>query len=196
MVMPGVIASASLRIVPKRKSEGAPELLLQSLVVAGEKVSDGARIVTVALPWIAIMSEIAKDPQFLFRFAQAPRSFEEFIAGAYQQAGYKVILTPQRGDLGRDIIASKDGFGSVRILDQAKAYSAGHLVGHDDLRAMLGVLSGDQNASKAVITTTSAFKPGVVASSEFAKFMPYRLELRDGPALSAWLEELRTAKLA
>lgn len=53
------------------------------------------------------------NAKFLFRFVQAPQRFEEFIAGAYEQAGYNVILTPQRGDLGRDIIASKDGFGSV-----------------------------------------------------------------------------------
>ncbi|MGY2992899.1 restriction system protein [Mesorhizobium sp. URHB0026] len=166
-------------------------LLLQALVTAGVHVPEGARIVTVTLPWLAIMAEIAKDPKFLFHFVQAPRKFEEFIAGAYERAGYDVILTPQRGDFGRDVIASKDGFGSVRILDQAKAYSPGHQVGHDELRAMLGVLSADQNASKAVISTTSTFQPGVLTSPEFTKFMPYRLELKDGAALGAWLEELR-----
>ncbi|WP_287222464.1 restriction endonuclease [Mesorhizobium sp.] len=194
----GLGLTNSQRPAAARDSNEIPTsaLLLQSLVTAGVNVPEGARIVTVTLPWVAIMSEIAKDPKFLFHFVQAPRKFEEFIAGAYEQAGYNVILTPQRGDFGRDVIASKEGFGSVRILDQAKAYSSGHLVGHDELRAMLGVLSADQNASKAVISTTSAFQPGVLSSAEFTKFMPYRLELKDGPALSAWLEELRNKKPA
>ncbi|RNJ44432.1 hypothetical protein B5V01_05980 [Mesorhizobium erdmanii] len=178
----------------QRGDEAPPALLLQSLVTAGSHVSEGARIVAVTVPWLAIVGEIARDPDFLFHFAEAPRKFEEFIAGAYEEAGYEVVLTPQSGDRGRDVIASKDGFGSVRILDQVKAYSPGRLVGHDELRAMLGVLAGDQNASKAVITTTSAFRPGVLTSPEFTKFMPYRMELKDGPALLTWLAELRKPK--
>ncbi|RWD74793.1 restriction endonuclease [Mesorhizobium sp.] len=176
---------------PQSNEAPTAALLLQALVTAGDHVPEGARIVAVTLPWRAIIAEIAKDPKFLFHFVQAPRKFEEFIAGAYERAGYDVILTPQRGDFGRDVIASKDGFGSIRILDQAKAFSPGHQVGHEELRAMLGVLSADQNASKAVISTTSTFLPGVLTSPEFTKFMPYRLELKDGAALSAWLEELR-----
>ncbi|RWA58133.1 restriction endonuclease [Mesorhizobium sp.] len=195
-MMLGVIASSGARSAKaKTKAAGLPELLLQSLVDVGEKVPDGARIISVAVPWVAIMAEIAKDPKVLFHFAKAPRRFEEFIAGAYERAGYSVILTPQRGDQGRDVIASKDGYGSVRILDQAKAYSAGRLIGHSELREMLGVLSADLNASKAVISTTSSFEPGVLSSPEFSKFRPYRLELRDGHALSAWLEELNRMKV-
>ena len=113
------------------------------------------------------------------------------MAGAYERAGYEVVLTPQRGDRGRDVIATKHGFGSVRILEQAKAYAPGHLVTHDDLRAMLGVLSIEQNAWKGIVTTTSGFQPNILKSDEFTRFMPYRLELKDGEQLVEWLKTVR-----
>ena len=50
---------------------------------------------------------------------------EEIIAAAYDKAGFDdVILAPRPGDYGTDIIAIKKGFGSVRFIEQVKAYSA------------------------------------------------------------------------
>jgi restriction system protein len=70
------------------------------------------------------------------------------IAAAFDQAGYdEVILTPRSGDHGRDVIAIKKGVGSIRIIDSVKAYKPGHLVRYDDVRALAGVLLGDQGAS-------------------------------------------------
>ena len=77
------------------------------------------------------------------------------------------------------------GIGAVRILDQVKLFKPGHRVEAKDVREMYGVLSLDQQATKAFITTTSEFAPGVEA--EFEKVMPHRLELRDGKRLQAWL---------
>jgi len=89
-----------------------------------------------------------------------PRQFEELIAGAYEEEDCdEVILTPRSGDRGRDVIATSRLFGTVRILDQVKLYR--RVVEADDVRALHGVLGLDQGASKGVITTTSAFAPGV-----------------------------------
>jgi hypothetical protein len=46
----------------------------------------------------------------------------------------------------------------------------------------------DSKASKAVVTTTSRFAPGV--ADEFANRTPTRMELRDGPAFRAWLTRI------
>jgi hypothetical protein len=73
----------------------------------------------------------------------------------------------------------------VRFYDQVKAYSPGHRVPANDVRALFGVLNLHQNVSKAVITTTALFAPGVY--EEFEAVMPNRLELRDGPRLREWL---------
>jgi restriction system protein len=64
-------------------------------------------------------------------------------SGAYLilEAGFdEVTLTPRSGDLGRDVIAVKRGLGTVRVIDQVKAYGPSHLVTADDVRALLGVL--------------------------------------------------------
>ena len=117
---------------------------------------------------------------------------EEFLAGAYERDGYEVVITPRSSDKGRDVIATKSGFGSIRILDQAKAYSPGKSVTQDDVRAMLGVLATDSNASKGVITTTSDFQPGILSGDDFKRFMPYRLELKNGQQLRDWLKQLKS----
>lgn len=173
---------------------GGPELLLQAEILSiGDKTSEGALVRAVSLPWLEIVDHLTRDPSFLFSFAQNPRKFEEFIAACYDKAGFdEVTLTPQRGDGGRDVIVVKKGFGSIRFLEQVKAYSPGHLVTHDDVRAMFGTLTMDHNASKGIITTTSQFQPGILkADSEFAKLMPHRLELKDGVATLEWIESVR-----
>ena len=173
-------------------SNGGPELLLQTeIIIHGDRSREGTLVTAAAYPWLEIKQHLARDPDFIFQFAQNPRKFEEFIAACYERHGFdEVILTPQRGDRGRDVIAVKKGFGSIRFLDQTKAYSPGHLVTHDDVRAMLGVLSVDQGATKGLITTTSNFQPGILKSdSEFAAFMPHRLELKNGEQTLAWIQD-------
>jgi restriction system protein len=88
------------------------------------------------------------------------------------------------------VIATKKGFGSIRFLEQIKAYSPNYLVTHDDVRAMLGVLSTDANASKGLITTTSDFQPTIRSSPEFLRFIPHRLELKNGEELQLWLDKI------
>lgn len=187
------LGSSPARPSPAPISNGGPEFLLQAEIVhhAGA-TNEGALIRAVATPWIEIVSHLGRDPVFLSYFANEPRKFEEFIAASYDRAGFdEVTLTPQRGDGGRDVIAVKRGWGSVRILEQTKAYSPGHLVTHDDIRAMLGVLAVDRNSSKGVVTTTSDFQPGILKpDSEFAPFMPHRLELKNGVSLLEWLKSL------
>ena len=170
----------------------SPELLIQATIVNfGDKTNEGQLIVDVALPWVDIMREIERDPEFLYQFVQNPRKFEEFIAATYKKAGWpEVTLTPRSKDGGRDVIAVKPGHGSIRFLEQCKAYKRGNLVTHDDVRAMMGVLQTDANSSKGIITTTSDFQPGILKSDEFKPFIPHRLELKNGPQTRDWLLEI------
>jgi len=122
------------------------------------------------------------------------RTLEELIAGAYTREGWReVILTPRSGDGGRDIIASRPDLGTIRIYDQVKAYSPGHVVTADEVRALFGVVTRDQNVSKGIVTTTTTFAPRV--REEWKAVMPYRLDLKDGPALAAWLTGLKDATM-
>jgi restriction system protein len=180
-------------VAAKHASEiGGYEIVLQAEILKREgTVEDGEIVRVIMPPWLAIYRAMEKDSKFMEHYARHPREFEEFLAGAYDAEGWdEVILTPRRSDGGRDVIATKYGFGAVRFLDQAKAYSPGHLVTHDDVRAMLGVLSGDTSASKALVTTTSEFAPGIYNAPAIQRFVPNRLELKNGTQLKAWLAEI------
>jgi hypothetical protein len=89
------------------------------------------------------------------------------------------ILTPRSGDLGRDVIAIREGFGSVKFIEQVKDYKPGHIVTADEVRALIGVLSSERDATKAVFTTTSGFAPRLSQDKLTKPYIPYRLELLD-----------------
>jgi restriction system protein len=164
-----------------------PDILLQAAVInLGGSTSDGRLVIGVSVAWFEIIKQLERDPNFLYQIP--PRKLEELIAGAYERAGFSdVILTPRSGDLGRDIIATKPGFYSIRIIDQIKAYSPGRRVSADEVRALLGVLLADQNASKGLVTTTAEFAPRIDEDKLLKPFMPYRLDLKNGEQLKQWL---------
>ncbi len=143
----------------------------------------------VALPWSEILAEIAKDPESAYRIPA--RQWEEIIAGAYAKAGFdEVVLTPRSGDFGRDVVATKYGIGSIRIFDQVKAYRPGHVVTADEVRSMLGVITGAGNVSKGVMTTTSTFAPRVTEDPYLKPYLPFRLELKGRDELLPWLQSV------
>jgi restriction system protein len=170
-----------------------PAVVLPALLTLGDKSTEGALVEAVAIPWFEIVKLFERDPVAAYRIDD--RTWEEIIAGAYRVAGFdEVILTPRSGDKGRDVIATKTGLGSIRIFDQVKAYQPEHVVTANDVRAMLGVITGAQNVSKGVITTTGLFAPRIATDPYLRPYMPYRLELRDKHALFPWLKEVAGGK--
>lgn len=179
---PGVIVGPDGSVRPRVTVTFPPEVVLQAIVEPIRPVEEGSLIVTLEPAWRRITELLAVDPNALFNLTA--RELEELVAASYDRAGYdEVILTPRSGDFGRDVIAVRKGWGSVRILDQVKAYKAGHVVTANDVRALMGVLYSDQNASKGIVTTTSSFAPRLGADPSVAPFVPHRLELVDGAVL-------------
>ena len=169
--------------------DATPEITLKALLTLGRNDSEGRLVEAVAVPWYEILRLMQSDPEAAYRID--PRQWEEIVAGAYTRAGYdEVILTPRSGDKGRDVIATKFGVGSIRIFDQVKAYKPGHLVTADEVRSMLGVITGADNVSKGVVTTTSNFAPRLAEDPYIKKYLPYRLELKSREDLFPWLNTL------
>jgi restriction system protein len=166
-----------------------PPVVLDTIVIPGSRTTEGQLIEAVSIAWFEIIDAILKDPDFIHHLTW--RQWEEMIAGAYKQQGFKVILTPGSGDGGRDVIAESRELGAIRFFDQVKAYKPGHLVEANDVRAMLGVLTKYGNVSKGVITTTSDFAPGIPV--EFQEFIPFRIELKAQRDLIEWLGTIRAA---
>lgn len=159
------------------------ELLLQTIIIPGPGVTDGIRVEAAVVPWRMIAANMKSDPNFLRQVP--PRRLEELIAASYDEAGFdEVILTPASGDEGRDVIATKRGFVNVRVLDQVKRYKPGHVVTAEEVRALIGVLAADQNATNGVVTTTSDFAPRIKEDRSIKPFLPDRLNLINGAELA------------
>lgn len=166
-----------------------PQFLIKAILTFKEDTTEGKLVEAVNIPWFEIIERLIKDPKEAFQISD--RMWEEIIAGAYEQSGFdKVILTPRSGDYGRDVIAEKKGLGTVRIIDQVKAFAPHRKVDANDVRALVGVLHGD-GASKGFLTTTSDFAPGLRSDPLITPFMPSRLELVNGDKLLQRLIELR-----
>jgi restriction system protein len=168
--------------------ERMPGILLQALVTPRDETTEGTLIEAVAFPWFEIVRLLEKDPIAAYQIDW--RKWEEIVAGAYKQQGYEVILTPRSNDRGRDVIATRDGVGCIRIIDQVKAYSPDYPIKADHVRAMIGVLTTEGNVSKGVITTTSTFAPGIEKDPGIQRLIPYRLELKPRDKLRDWLSEV------
>jgi restriction system protein len=174
------------------KEEKLPQLLMQTIIVPGDKTTEGRLIRAVALPWFDIIEVLQRDKNAAFTIP--PEKWEEIIAGAYKKAGFdEVTLTPRSGDLGRDVIAIKKGLASVRVIDQVKAFAPTNLVTANDVRALMGVLQTD-GASKGFLTTTSNFAPKIATDPLIQPLIPSRLELINGSMLLARLGELAGEK--
>lgn len=164
------------------------ELVVSSVVIPEARYAEGVLIKSTSLVWNSIVRKLGDDWGLAHQIP--PEKWEELVAGAYTLAGYNTVLTPRSGDHGRDVIAVRTGVGCVKIIGSVKAYRPGHLVGYDDVRSLLGVMSGERDASKGIITTTSDFPPQILKDPFIAPFVPYRLELMNGEQLQKWLTGL------
>jgi restriction system protein len=171
------------------RESNKPEISVSSIVIPEHKGSEGTLIKSASVAWVQIVRELGNDWQNAYKIA--PHIWEEIIAGAYKQAGFdEVVLTARSGDHGRDIIATRQGVGCIKIIGSVKAYKPGHLVSYDDVRSLIGVMAGERDTSKGIITTTADFPPRIMSDPFIAPFVPYRLELMNGTQLHRWLKTL------
>jgi restriction system protein len=148
---------------------------------------DGDRIRLIEPAWRAILREIDKDLELIFKFGD--RKWEEIIAAAYDAEGYDVELTKRSGDGGVDVIACSIDGPRVKIFDQVKAFGKGHRVTANDVRALMGVVAYS-DATRGVVTTTSEFAPRIVHDPYISEALKHDLQLVDGVALRERLTRL------
>jgi hypothetical protein len=87
-----VTVSAEVIVGSMQSITAISDLLLQAVVVPGDKTDTGRLIEAVALPWFDIISLLERDPNTAFQIPAY--RWEEIIAGSYRRAGLdEVILT-------------------------------------------------------------------------------------------------------
>jgi restriction system protein len=173
------------------KAEGVigAGITVKGYIIPERRTADGILVKGVSQLWIDIVEELKGDWDKAYKLGD--REWEELIGGAFKKQGYdEVTVTPHRGDFGRDVIAIKHGFGTVKLLNSMKAYNKKLLVTAAEVRELAGVLNMDHSASKGIFTTTSDFAPELLKDPGIAAMVPTRLELLNGSKLQAWLKEL------
>jgi restriction system protein len=164
-------------------------ILLGRFIVPERRKAEGLLVRSASAIWTDITRLLGSNWSIAYELPS--EKWEELIAGAFKRVAYdEVTLTPRSGDHGRDVIAIKHGVGCIKIIDSVKANKPGNLVSYDDVRALLGVMSGEQDVSKGIVTTTSDFPPRIREDPFIAPFLPTRLELMNGEALQQWLTGL------
>jgi restriction system protein len=164
-------------------NELLPTLVIQTLILPERETAEGLLIRAVAIPWRKILKLIVQDRSLIYTID--PRKWEEIVAASYKESGLfdDVVLTPRSGDHGRDVIATRNGFGSVRQIESVKRYTPGHVVTADDVRVLGFATLADPKVSKGIISTTWDFAPKVDDDPNIKSLIPYRLELVNGTEL-------------
>ncbi len=137
---------------------------------------------------VSIDDEIKKffkrHPEKLYELS--PRKFEELIADIMTDLGFKVELTKQTRDGGKDIIASIETAVTKFIMYvECKRHSANNKVDVGIVRELVGVHSLDK-PNKSLIITTSYFTPDAVKA---ARSFEYQVELQDFNDLKNYLSK-------
>ena len=146
---------------PPDPNELLPTLVMQTLIIQESKSAEGRVIQAVTIPWKEILKLINGDPHLIYQID--PWKWEEIIAGSYKASGLfdEVVLTPRSGDHGRDVIATKHGFCSIRCIESVKRYTPGKVVDADDVRSLGFAMLADPKVNKGVVSTTWEFAPRI-----------------------------------
>lgn len=145
------------------------------------EISSGNEIVEVSAGFLRVINERITVDELL---SLSPREFEALVADLWRRFGYTVELTKRTRDGGRDVIAVRREEVDMRILIECKRFRRSRKVGVDLVRTLYGV-KADENATKAVLATTSTF------SGEAMRFFRrhwWELEPRDHEGVVAWIK--------
>jgi hypothetical protein len=135
-----------------------------------------------------LLATILRSPNELRQLT--PRQFEEFVAAAVEQLGFRnVVLTPRSRDGGKDVIASIVVAGiPTSFYFECKHYAESNKVQLDTLRALLGTVASDSKiVNKGILVTTSTFTSGA------RKFIlgDARLDGKDYDDILGWIEQIK-----
>jgi HJR/Mrr/RecB family endonuclease len=132
-----------------------------------------------------LISTMSLQPAELLKLTS--RAFEELIAELWWRFGYEVELTARTRDGGRDVIAVRKAEATIRFLIECKRYDPDKKIGVALVRALYGV-KVHENATKAILATTSTFTAG---AESFFDAHEWELEAKDHAGVLNWISQAR-----
>jgi HJR/Mrr/RecB family endonuclease len=115
-------------------------------------VVDPEILVVSSLVWEKLIRDLARNPNSIRSISH--RAFEELVAHLFERFGYKVELTSQTRDGGRDIIAMKQTEVNARYLIECKHPKTDAKISIAPVRELFAV-KVDEGATKGILATTS-----------------------------------------
>ncbi len=138
---------------------------------------------TVAIINSELVRYLARHPDAMYELS--PRKFEELVAELLRDMGYDVWLTQRSKDGGRDVLAVfRLPDGEILTVVECKRFAPDARVGPDIVHKLLWVADRHDNASRAILATTSRFTTG---AKVIEKKFGWRLSLRDFDGITEWL---------
>lgn len=124
----------------------------------------------------SILEQVNKSPSIIHEFT--PRKFEEFVCDLIEHYGYKVKLTQQTRDGGKDLIIAENRLlGNFLFYVECKKYRQDRSIGVKLVRELYGVISADR-ATAGMLVTSSYFSKDAIEYKEKIKhqmsFMDYQ----------------------
>lgn len=165
----GLYLQSSKLLVPESKE-----------IIIPEPIIDDISIVNTSL-----VAQVAKNPSLVHQCSS--RQFEELVCEMLDKKGYKVHLTGQTRDGGKDIIIVEDNLlGSFLIYVECKQYAPDRPVGVNLVRELYGTISADE-ATAGLLITSSYFSKDAI---NFKNKVKHRLNLMDYVQLISEIQKL------
>lgn len=141
----------------------------KELIVPSKEITTGITIVNDTL-----LKQAQQNPQIMYSFSS--REFEQMVCELLEKQGYKVNLTKQTRDGGKDIIILENSLvGQFCIYVECKKYSANNAISVKLVRELYGTVEAEK-ATAGMLITTSYFTKD---AKEFTEKAKHRMALRD-----------------
>lgn len=133
----------------------------------------------------SLIDKVQRNPSFIY--SMSSRQFEEFVADLFERDGYRVSLTKQTHDGGKDMfVVENSRLGKFVYYVECKKHSAVRPVGVRLVRELYGTVIADR-ATAGLLVTSSYFSD---EAKEFTEQIRTQLSLMEFVDLKNWVSEL------
>lgn len=188
---PREIISALNLLLPQTQDAEAKfvyqnSVIIEELAKPTLVLQDAPKIITdIRVVNKRILDKINRQPKAIYQLT--PRQFEILVAELFEERGYKVELTQQTRDGGKDlIILDHREVGNLMIYAECKQNAPNRPVGVNVVSDLVGRMTADR-ATAGIVVTSSYFSPD---AKTFQSKFEHQMTLIDFVKLSTMITDI------